>query len=222
MDRAHFRTRIKFCGLTRPGDVRLACELGVDAVGLVFAERSRRRISIEQAALLRHAVPPMVSVVALFMDAPVARVAKVIEAAKPDLLQFHGKEPDAWCRQFGLPYLKAVPMGDRSETGDAPADEARLFGPYPGAAGFLLDSHAAGEAGGSGRSFDWSRIPSGLSRPMLLAGGLSPETVGAAIAQAAPWGVDVSSGIEASPGLKDGERMRAFVRAVREADTRAG
>jgi phosphoribosylanthranilate isomerase len=210
----HFRTRIKFCGMTRPQDVRLACELGVDAIGLVFAQRSPRRITPAQASALRDVLPPLVDAVALFMDNTSVEVERALREARPSLLQFHGSEDDAFCRQFGVPYLKAIPMG-----GDAAAATAEgLFAPYPGAAGFLLDSHARGEAGGSGQAFDWSRIPAGLSRPALLAGGLSPENVRAAILAVRPWGVDVSSGIERAPGVKDDARMRRFVEEVRHAD----
>ncbi|GAB3331193.1 phosphoribosylanthranilate isomerase [Marilutibacter aestuarii] len=214
MERSHLRTRIKFCGLTRPGDVRLACELGVDAIGFVFAQRSRRRVEPEQARLLRQALAPMVSAVALFMDTPADDVRRVVRIVGPHLLQFHGSEDDAWCRQFGVPYLKAIAMGGST----VDRGEDALFGAFPGASGFLLDSHASGEAGGSGHAFDWATVPTGLSRPALLAGGLSPDNVHAAIEQVAPWGVDVSSGIESAPGLKDGERMRRFVEEVRRAD----
>ncbi len=218
MERAHVRTRIKFCGLTRPGDVRLACELGVDAVGFVFAQRSRRRVAPEHARLLRRAVSPMVSAVALFMDTPAVEVRQVMRVLRPELLQFHGSEDDAWCRQFGVPYLKAIPMGGADPSN---LTEDALFGAYPGASGFLLDSHAQGQAGGSGHAFDWAAIPAALSRPAMLAGGLGPDNVHDAILRVAPWGVDVSSGIESAPGLKDGERMRRFVEEVRRADMSA-
>ena len=215
MERTYARTRIKFCGLTRAGDVRLACELGVDAVGFVFAQRSRRRIEPGHARMLKQALSPMVSAVALFMETPADEVRQAIRALRPDLLQFHGREDDAWCRQFGVPYLKAIPMAVADSAANT---EDALFGAYPGAAGFLLDSHAPGQAGGSGQAFDWTAIPAALSRPALLAGGLSPENVHDAIRQVAPWGVDVSSGIESAPGLKDGERMRRFIEEVRRAD----
>ncbi len=208
-----FRTRIKFCGLTRPGDVRQACVLGVDAVGFVFAERSRRRVSPEQLAELRDALDPFVAAVALFMDNDATTVREVVGIARPTLLQFHGGEDDAFCASFGLPYLKAVPMG-----GDAQVPGAALAARFPGAAGFLFDSHAAGQAGGSGHAFDWSRIPRDCPRPWLLAGGLQPDNVFDAIRATACWGVDVSSGIESAPGLKDAMRMRRFVVEVRRAD----
>ncbi len=205
------RTRIKFCGLTRPGDVRLACELGVDAVGLVFAEASPRRLTLAQAMALRVAVSPFVSVVALFMDNPPAEIERVVRTLKPQVLQFHGDEHEMECRRWGLPFFKVVPMAGE-------VDARGLAARYPSAAGLLLDGHAVGEPGGGGRSFDWSRIPGELARPWLLAGGLNADNVGRAIRAARPWGVDVSSGIESAPGLKDGEKMRRFVEEVRRAD----
>src|SRR5690606_30284610 len=129
-----FRTRIKFCGMTRAGDVRLAGELGVDAVGFVFAARSRRRVDAGQAAAMREALAPMVDAVALFMDSPVEEVREVISRVRPSLLQFHGDEEEAFCRSFGLRYLKAVPMG-----GDTRLEALELHARWPSAAGFLLD-----------------------------------------------------------------------------------
>ncbi len=211
-----FRTRIKFCGMTRPGDIRLAGELGVDAVGFVFAQASRRRVEPAQAAAMREALAPMVDAVALFMDNDAEEVREVVAAVRPSLLQFHGSEDEAFCRAFGLPYLKAVAMGG-SETPDPLALHAR----HPTAAGFLLDAHAPGEGGGSGRTFDWTRVPRGLTKPILVAGGLTPENVHAAVIATRPWGVDVAGGIEAEgepPGVKDGARMRRFVEEVRRAD----
>ncbi len=207
------RTRIKFCGLTRVEDVRLACALGVDAIGFVFAERSKRRVSSAQAACLREALDPFVAAVALFMDNDAATVREVVDAVRPTVLQFHGGEDDAFCASFGLPYLKAVAMG-----GDAQVSGVALAARFPHAAGFLFDSHAAGQAGGSGHAFDWSRIPRDCPRPWLLAGGLHPDNVFDAIRATACWGVDVSSGIESAPGIKDAARMRRFVAEVTRHD----
>lgn len=207
------RTRIKFCGMTRAEDIREAAMLGVDAVGLVFARHSRRLLTIDQAAALRDATPPLVDVVALFMDNTADEVRAVIARIHPTLLQFHGSEPPAFCEQFGLPYLRAVGMG-----GQGRADVAAQFAAHPHAAGFLLDSHAPGAAGGTGERFDWARTPEATGRPLLLAGGLTPENVADAIRATGPWGVDVSSGIESAPGHKDAGLMHRFVEAVRLAD----
>ncbi len=214
MNRTLFRTRIKFCGLTRPGDVRLACELGVDAIGFVFAAESPRRIAAEEARAMRHALAPLVDAIALFMDNPADEVREVVRHVRPSLLQFHGDEVDAFCRSFGVPYLKAIAMGSEI-AGQHPAN---LHLRFPAAAGFLFDSHGSGESGGSGQTFDWSRIPVGIQKPFVLAGGLDSGNVFDAIGATRPWGVDVSSGIESAPGIKDGDKMRRFVEEVRRAD----
>lgn len=206
------RTRIKFCGMTRADDVRLACELGVDAIGLVFAHGSPRRLGIDQAAALRSQVAAGVEAVALFMDSPAQEVREVIAQVRPSLLQFHGHEDDAYCSEFGIPYFKAIGMADAGQGGDW----ATL---YPGALALLLDSHGQGAAGGTGRTFDWSRIPANPGKPFLLAGGIGPDNVFDAICAVRPWGVDVSSGIESAPGDKDAERMRRFVENARRADS---
>ena len=208
------RTRIKFCGLTRPGDVRLAVELGVDALGFVFAAGSPRLLAIDQVEGLRQAVPVMVDTVALFMDSPGSEIAAVIRVLRPTLLQFHGSEDDAFCRSFGLPFIKTVPMGQGA------ADAALARKRYPSASAFLLDGHGPGQPGGRGERFDWATTPP-MGRPVLLAGGLSPANVGQAISAARPFAVDVSSGIESAPGVKDGEKMQQFVDEVRRADRNA-
>ncbi|NUO73398.1 MAG: phosphoribosylanthranilate isomerase [Frateuria sp.] len=203
-------TRIKCCGMTRVEDAALAAELGADAIGLVFTARSRRRVNIDQARMIVRALPPMVTTVALFMDEGAAFVNEVVDAVQPHLLQFHGAEHDDWCAQFGRPYLKAIAMGDAGTA----LPQLRAF---PGAAGLLLDGHGLGEAGGSGRAFDWSLAPRDSGLPLILAGGLHAGNVAEAIHRARPWGVDVSSGIESSVGIKDAAKMRAFIEAVRGA-----
>ncbi|WP_245622600.1 phosphoribosylanthranilate isomerase [Pseudoxanthomonas dokdonensis] len=211
-------TRIKFCGLTRAQDVHSAIELGVDYIGLVFAHHSRRRVTLQQALSLRALVPEEIAVVALLMDNPVDEVRSMVEQLRPELLQFHGSEDEAFCRQFDVPYWKAIAMGGRQ-----PAEVSALLPVFSSASGFLFDGHGAGEAGGSGAVFDWRQMPEASSgTPFLLAGGLSPGNVATAIHVARPWGVDVSSGIESAPGIKDAEKMRGFVEAVRRADVAAG
>ena len=207
------RTRIKFCGMTRAGDVRLAAELGVDAIGLIFAPGSKRLLNIAEARVVRAAVPPLVDVVALFRNNSRDDVREVMRSLRPSLLQFHGEEDEAFCASFQMPWLKAVAMGE----GD-PVTPRELLQRYPNASGLLLDSHAPGGSGGSGLAFDWSQVPAGLHRPFLLAGGINPDNVREAVLRTRPWGVDVSSGIEVSAGVKDGEKMRAFVEQVRLAD----
>ncbi|MGN2244421.1 phosphoribosylanthranilate isomerase [Frateuria sp. GZRR33] len=203
--------RIKCCGMTRAEDAVLAARLGADAIGLIFTARSRRRVNIGQARAIARALPPMVTTVALFMDEDAAFVDEVVAAVQPALLQFHGAERDAWCAQFGRPYLKAIAMGEGS-------DALPRLRAYPGAAGLVLDGHGLGEAGGSGKAFDWSLMPRDLGQPLILAGGLHPGNVADAIRVARPWGVDVSSGIESEPGIKDPARLAEFIAAARAAD----
>lgn len=210
MNRTLFRTRIKFCGLTRAGDVRLAGELGADAVGFVFAAGSPRRVQAQEARALRHALAPLVDAVAVFSDNRVDEIRDVVRHVRPSLLQFHGSEDDAFCRGFGVPYVRAIAM----EEGEGRPDARELQTRYPGAVAFLFDGHAPG----SGTAFDWSRLPTGMGKPVVLSGGLTAGNVFAAVQQTLPWGVDVSTGIEQSPGIKDGDLMRRFVESVRKAD----
>ncbi|HEY8682864.1 MAG TPA: phosphoribosylanthranilate isomerase [Rhodanobacter sp.] len=203
-------TRIKCCGMTRLEDALLAAQLGADAIGLVFTARSPRRVELRHAGTIRRSLPPFVATVALFMDDDAALVHAVIDEVQPDLLQFHGQETDAWCAQFGRRYLKAIAMGE------GPAALSRLHD-YPRAAGLLLDGHGLGEAGGSGHAFDWSQMPREQAQPLILAGGLNPGNVAQAVRVARPWAVDVASGIEVSPGIKDAAKMAAFIAAVRHA-----
>jgi phosphoribosylanthranilate isomerase len=203
-------TRIKICGITRRDDALQAAAAGAHAIGLMFYSKSPRHLSVEQANFIRRALPPFVAAVAVFLDATAEDVRTVVGQVRPDLLQFHGQEPEAFCAAFGLPYLKTVPM-----TGLEPAAYAAQ---YPTAAGFLLDSHGLGEAGGSGRPFDWSRVPAGLGAPLVLAGGLNPDNVTEAVRRVRPFAVDVSSGVESSPGIKDAGLMQAFVKGVQRGD----
>lgn len=207
----HHRTRIKCCGITRRADALAAAALGADAVGFVFTRRSPRFVEPGAAAAIRAALPPFVAAVALFMDDAPEWVAEVERRLRPDLLQFHGGESAGFCERFATRYLKAVPMAGLDDIG-------AVLEAHPHAAGFLLDGHAAGEPGGSGRRFDWGRVPHGSGRALLLAGGLDAGNVGEAVRTAHPWGVDVSSGIESAPGVKDVQRMAAFVQAVRVAE----
>ena len=205
------RTRVKFCGLTRPGDVRLACELGVDALGFVLAAGSPRQLSPAELPGLRAAVSPLVDVVALFMDPHASQVLDAMRRLRPTMLQFHGKENDAFCRSFGLPFLKSLPMGTGAE------DPMTASKRYPSAVAFLLDGHGPGQPGGRGQRFDWNLMPQ-LGRSIFLAGGLDAGNVGVAIRATRPFAVDTSSGIEILPGQKDGEKMQQFLDEVRRAD----
>jgi phosphoribosylanthranilate isomerase len=202
------RTRIKFCGMTRAEDVALAAELGVDAIGIVLVPKSPRYVAPSAAAQLRASTK--LATVALFQNADALFAHRAIEQVRPDLLQFHGDEDEAFCAAFGIPYVKAVSM-------HAPQDLPKLSDAFASAAGLLLDSHPAGGLGGTGHAFDWSAVAP-IDKPIVLAGGLTADNVASGIARVRPAAVDVSSGIEQKPGVKDSAKMRDFVEAVRRAD----
>lgn len=206
------RTRIKICGMTRPDDARAAAAAGADAVGLVFHADSPRALNPESARAVAAALPPFVSRVALFLDPNAADVWAVIDTLRPDLLQFHGSESPEFCGRFGVPYMKAVPMGDDD------VDPAAYAARFPQAAALLLDGHRTGKAGGRGEGFDWEAHGDLRSIPVVLAGGLTPDNVAEAIRSVRPYAVDVSSGVESAPGVKDPARIRAFVEAVYKTD----
>ncbi|MFU8836680.1 MAG: phosphoribosylanthranilate isomerase [Thiohalomonadaceae bacterium] len=205
------RTRIKICGITRPEDGLLAARAGADAIGLVFYAPSPRAVTVEQAAAICAALPPFVTTVGLFVDASQAEVEQVLRQVPLDLLQFHGDESPAFCRGFGRPWIKAVRMAEGVEL----AVEAER---YHDAQGLLLDSFQQGLPGGTGHAFDWARIPAGLQMPIILAGGLNPQNIQQAVQTVRPWAVDVSSGVEASKGIKDADKINAFMRGVHTAD----
>lgn len=208
------RTRIKICGITRPEDALAAARLGADAIGLVFHERSPRRVDVARAAAVAAALPPFCATVALFVDPAPHAVREVLGGVRIDFLQFHGDEPPAFCGGFGRPYLKAVRMREGVDLEKAAAR-------YADATALLLDAWHAELPGGTGRRFAWRALPAGLRLPVMLAGGLAADNVAEAIRIMHPYGVDVSSGVEAAPGIKDAGRMRAFVRAVALADDEA-
>jgi len=200
------RTRIKICGVTREADARRAAMLGADAIGLVFHSRSPRCLDGDQAAAVARSLPPFVTTVGLFLDSDPGFVAEMTRHVGLDLLQLHGDESPEYCAEMPRPYIKAVAMAD---IGDARS----YIAAYPDARGFVLDSHALGQTGGSGRAFDWSAVPE-TDLSIILAGGLTPDNVAEAVRRIGPWGVDVSSGVESAPGAKDAERMAAFIRAA--------
>ena len=206
-----YRTRVKICGITRVEDALLASELGADAIGIVMTPTSPRCISIGKARAIRDVLPPFVDAVVLSHDLPAERVRAVIGGVRPDCMQFHGSEDAAFCESFGVRYTKAIGM-------DGDVDVRVIAKSHPHASGFVLDGHPPGQQGGRGKTFDWSRIPRDLGRPILLAGGLHAGNVGDAIHSVRPWAVDLASGVEASPGIKDAVKMRAFFAAVRAAD----
>lgn len=206
------RTRVKICGLTREADVDAAVAAGADAIGFVLYAASPRAVSAERAGQLARRLPPFVSPVLLFVNAGADEIASGVRAVPHALLQFHGDERPDDCRRAGRPFLRAARM--------APGFDLLDFASrYPEAAGLLLDAHVEGYGGG-GKAFDWSLIPTGVPRPVVLSGGLNPANVIDGVMHVRPWAVDVSSGVEVGKGVKSADLMRQFCDAVREADIR--
>ncbi len=204
------RTRIKICGLTREADVDAAVAAGADAVGFVFHAPSPRAVSIARAAALAGRLPPFVTPVGLFVNAPRAEIDAAAAAIPTLLLQFHGDESPADCAAVGRPWLRAARMAPGFDLLDFAAR-------YANATALLLDAHVDGYGGG-GKVFDWSLIPRGVPRPLVLSGGLNPANVGDGVRQLRPWAVDVSSGVESAKGIKDADAIHRFCAAVRDAD----
>lgn len=206
------RTRVKICGLTRPEDVDAAVAAGADALGFVLWPGSKRAIDEARLAELAARVPAFVTRVGLFVDQDPALIERA--CAHLDLLQFHGEESPAFCAAIGRPWIKALRMREGLDLHAAAAA-------YEGARALLLDAYRPGVPGGTGETFDWSRIPANLAKPVILAGGLSADNVAEAIAAVRPFAVDVSGGVEAAPGVKEAARIAAFIAAARRGDARA-
>jgi phosphoribosylanthranilate isomerase len=202
--------RSKICGITRIEDALAAVEAGADAIGFVFYAKSPRAVTVQQARAIIQALPPFVTTVGLFVNASRCELGEILDAVPLDLLQFHGDEAVEDCEGWHRPYIKAL----RVKAGD---DIAAAVDAYPSASGVLLDTYVEGVPGGTGEAFDWSLIPQGLSKPLILAGGLTPENVADAVARVKPYAVDVSGGVEASKGIKDHAKIHAFINAVRKA-----
>jgi phosphoribosylanthranilate isomerase len=206
------RTRIKICGLTREADVDAAVDAGADAVGLNFYPKSPRYLALARAEALARRLPPFVTPVGLFVNAGASEVRSALAAIPQLVLQFHGDESPAQCREPGRPYLRAARMAPGFDL----LDFARQ---YPDAQAILLDAFVDGYGGG-GKVFDWSQIPASVPSPVVLSGGLHAANVTDGILQVRPWAVDVSSGVESAKGIKDAHAIRRFCEAVREADAR--
>lgn len=205
------RTRVKICGITRLEDALAAIDAGADALGFVFYEKSPRAISVSAAADIIAQLPAFVSKVALFVDASPAEVDAVLQACRIDLLQFHGDESAEYCASYGRPYMKALRMSDGLDVGD-------LCNKYQSASAILLDSYKPGTPGGTGSTFEWQRIPSDLSLPLVVAGGLAADNVAQLIIENRPYAVDVSGGVELNKGVKSHALINDFMTAVRAAD----
>lgn len=206
----HHRTRIKVCGLTREADLDAAVQAGADAIGLVLYEKSPRHVTAQRAGELARRLPPFVTPVLLMVNATTAKVQEALAQVPHALLQFHGDETPAECDRHGRPYIRAARMA----TGFNLLDFAQR---YPQAQAMLVDAHVDGYGGG-GKVFDWSLLPRQLPHPMILSGGLHPGNVADGVLQVRPWGVDVSSGVESSKGIKDAALIHRFCQAVRQAD----
>ncbi|MBF8723295.1 MULTISPECIES: phosphoribosylanthranilate isomerase [Pseudomonas] len=202
--------RSKICGITRIEDALAAAEAGADAIGLVFYAKSPRAVDVRQARAIIAELPPFVTTVGLFVNASRCELNEILEAVPLDLLQFHGDETPADCEGYHRPWVKAL----RVRPGD---DLEAACRQYAGARGILLDTYVPGIPGGTGEAFDWSLVPASLSKPVILAGGLSADNVAQAIAQVRPYAVDVSGGVEQAKGIKDAAKIEAFMRAVKQA-----
>lgn len=204
-------TPVKICGITRIEDALAAARCGAHAIGLVFYRPSPRYVVPSRAGEIIRALPPFVTAVGLFVDAPAQEVREVLAQAPVGLLQFHGAESPAFCRQFGAPYMKAVRVR-------AGVDLLQYAHDYYDAKALLLDAFVTGAHGGTGQPFDWRLIPPALPLPIILSGGLDADNVTGAITEVRPWAVDVSSGVEAAPGIKDAAKIAAFMSGVRNAN----
>nr|WP_314899074.1 phosphoribosylanthranilate isomerase [uncultured Deefgea sp.] len=205
----HVRTRVKICGLRDAQTARSVAQAGADAIGLVFYPPSPRNVSAEQAAEIVAALPAFVMSVGLFVNESPLVVSSVLAKVPLDLLQFHGDEDLAYCSQFGRPFIKAARVKPDLNL----LEYAQQF-VSPLCRGFLLDAWVDGVPGGTGHSFDWNDLPTEWPLPLILSGGLHPGNVAEAIVQVQPWAVDVSSGVEVSKGVKDLQRVDAFIRAA--------
>jgi len=201
--------RVKVCGITRSEDAIAAVQCGVDAIGFVFWPHSARYIDPESARRIAEVIPPFICTVGVYVDPDAAWVEETARAAKLNLLQFHGDESPEFCNQFSQPYIKAIRV--KPDT-----DLLQYAQRYGAAKGLLLDTYAANMPGGTGHAFDWQLIPQQLSLPLILSGGLNPDNVARAIKQTQPWAVDVSSGVEASKGIKDEKKIIAFMQGVKQ------
>ena len=201
------RIRVKICGLTSVEDALLAVYHGADSIGLVFYESSPRNVSLECAASISQEIPAFVTKTALFVDPTEAYVQSVLEQVSIDLLQFHGNESPVFCAQFNRPYIKAIRMREG-------IDLKVLAEQYCASSGLLLDAYKVGIPGGTGEQFNWDRVPQNLNKPIILAGGLTPENITQAIQQTQPWAVDVSGGVELSKGVKSAQKIEQFMQRV--------
>ena len=206
MDRVPY---VKICGITRPGDAALAISAGASAIGLNFVPTSKRRIDVPAALAIVKEAGKDIDVVAVVADLTVSQIEDLRDKTGISWVQLHGDEPPETVRPLMPEAFKAVRIGD--------SDDVRRARLYPGSS-ILVDAKVEGSRGGAGIAFDWRLVKSLASeRRLILAGGLTPENVESAIMAVGPWGVDVASGVESAPGIKDPDKVRAFVAAARAA-----
>jgi phosphoribosylanthranilate isomerase len=205
------RTRVKICGITRPEDAQAAIKCGADALGMVFYAPSPRAVTLEQAIKIVSGLSPFVTVVGLFVNEERERISQILSEVRIDLLQFHGDETPEECTGYHRPYIKAIRM---REGVDLKSELKR----YSHSEGLLLDTYRKGVPGGTGDSFDWDLIPDDIAESIILAGGLGSENVAQAIKQVRPYAVDVSGGVEQEKGIKDEQKIAAFMRGVKSAN----
>ena len=208
----HRRTRVKICGFTQIDEAVAAAGLGVDAIGLVFYQPSPRNVDIVQAAAIVRALPAFVTVVALFVDAKVTVIKRVLTQIPVDVIQFHGDESAEYCRSFDKPYIKAIAMHKG-------VDLEALVAQYDDASALLLDAYDTKAKGGSGNCFNWNLIPKQCALPIILAGGLTVDNARQAVQQVRPYALDLSSGVEIDKGIKDITKIAALLTEVNAGDT---
>jgi phosphoribosylanthranilate isomerase len=202
--------QVKICGITNSEDARAAVDAGADAIGLIFYQASKRCIDERLAAEIVSLLPPYTSINALFVNPTEAEVRKVLSTVDVSQIQFHGEEPPAFCEDFGRPYVKSIPVVDTTRMRALVAD-------HTNARAYLFDTHVPGEHGGTGKTFDWTKMPEKNIGHRILAGGLDTENVAKAIRIAGPDAVDVSSGVESQPGIKNHETLKRFIAAAKQA-----
>ena len=205
------RTRVKVCGITRKEDAYAAIDAGADALGFVFYAPSPRAVDALQAQAIIKSLPPYVSKVGLFVNAAVAEVQQIMAASSLDCLQFHGDETADYCAQFNLPYYKAIRVKPGVNLIQCELD-------FASATALLLDTFSEKAMGGTGQTFDWDLIPSGMQKPLILAGGLNPDNVAQAMQRVRPYAVDVSGGVEVQKGIKSPEKIAALMQQVMQFD----
>lgn len=208
------RVRIKFCGMTNVDDAVLAANLGVDAIGLIFYALSSRNVSIEQAREISSALPPFVSSVGVFVNPTVEFMREILNRVPLNYLQFHGEESPEFCSAFNLPYIKTIHVGSLKIT-------TQYEHMYSDACAFLFDTYHEDQRGGTGKVFDWQNLPKNTKKPILLSGGINSSNVTDAIRVVHPYGIDVTSGVEAKPGIKDKTKMLALINQIQESNDKS-